>query len=67
MQTYVEKEHQHDKDQNDVNDMHNQKKFFENIDSIEENDDQKDEQFVYNLKIDSFDICKKCDIRREIF
>jgi hypothetical protein len=67
MQAYIEEENQYNKDQDDINDMHNQKKFFEDIDSTKKNDDQKGEQFVYNLRIDSFDICKKCDIRRETF
>jgi hypothetical protein len=62
MKTYVAKKNQNAQ-KNDEQD-----KFFENIDSIEKNDrDDQNDQFVYNLNINSSKICKKCDVERKTF
>jgi hypothetical protein len=41
---------------------------FEDIDFNEKNDeDDQDDQFMYNLNVNSSGICKKCDVSRERF
>ncbi len=68
MQAYVEEKHQNDEEQNNADVNLNHEKFFEDIDSVEKNDeDDHDDQFVYNLNINTSDICKKCEQKREIF
>jgi hypothetical protein len=68
MQAYVEEKHQNDEEQNKADVNSNHEKLFEDIDSVEKNDeDDHDDQFVYNLSINTSDICKKCEQKREIF
>jgi hypothetical protein len=63
MKAYVEKQSENQKISNQ-----SQKKVFEDIDLTEKNDrDDQNDQFVYNLNINCFEICKKCDVKREIF
>jgi hypothetical protein len=67
MKTYVNEENQVDQKKHDLQrQKNNQNDFFEDIDSTEKNDDEKN-QFLYNLNINSSDICKKCDTSREKF
>jgi hypothetical protein len=63
MKAYVAKESENQEIANQ-----SQKKAFEDIDSTEENnrEDQND-QFVYNLNINSSEICRKCDVKRKTF
>jgi superfamily II helicase len=57
-----------EKSQKNENNVLNQNESFEDIDSAEENDEEdQDEQFVYNLNINSLEVCKKCDEKRETF
>jgi superfamily II helicase len=56
-----------EKSQKNENNVLNQNETFENIDSAEENDEEnQDEQFVYNLNINSLEVCKKCDEKKKI-
>ncbi len=62
MKIYVRKENQNNQKDDEQNEL------FENIDSTKKNDrDDQNDQFVYNLNIDSSDVCKKCDMKRKIF
>jgi hypothetical protein len=64
MKAYVDEEHQN----NQKDQKLNQDEFFENIDSVKENDEENhDDQFMYNLDINSSSICKKCDAKRKTF
>ncbi len=68
MQAYVEEKHQNDEEQNNADVNSNHEKLFEDIDFVEKNDENDhDDQFVYNLSINTSDICKKCEQKREIF
>jgi hypothetical protein len=63
MKTYVEEEDENQEISNQL-----QEEIFEDIDSTEENDrDDQNDQFVYNLNINSLEICKKCDVKRKTF
>jgi superfamily II helicase len=63
MKAYVAK-----KSENQEISNQSQEKVFENIDSTEENDrDDQNDQFVYNLNINFSEICRKCDVKRKIF
>jgi hypothetical protein len=63
MKTYVD-----EKSENQERTNQAQEEVFEDIDSTEENDrDDQNDQFVYNLYINSSDVCKKCDEKKEIF
>jgi hypothetical protein len=67
MKAYVREEQNQRSDENEEN-IYEQKESFEDIDSVEKNDrNDDDDQFVYILSIDTSDICKKCDKKREIF
>lgn len=66
MKAYVSEKNQND--QKDQELISSQDEFFENIDSVEENDEKNQEdQFMYNLDINFSSICKKCEISRETF
>jgi hypothetical protein len=63
MKTYVEKEDENQKISNQ-----SQEEVFEDIDSTKENDrDDQNNQFVYNLNVNFSEICKKCDVKRKTF
>jgi hypothetical protein len=67
MKTYVE-EKQNQKSNENEEIIYDQKQSFEDIDSTEENDrDDQNDQFVYNLNINFSRICKKCNAKRKTF
>jgi hypothetical protein len=62
MKIYVREENQKNQQ------TENQFESFEEIDLEEKNDENhQNDQFMYNLNINSSKICKKCDIKRKIF
>jgi hypothetical protein len=65
MKTFVGEKNQNTQK---LNSQTNQNEFFEDIDPAEENDEEnQNDQFMYNLDINSPGICRKCGIKREIF
>jgi hypothetical protein len=69
MKIYVkEKQNQSHIHEENQDDFLNQEKIFEDIDFTKKNDEKNnDDQFMYNLNINSSNICKKCDIKRKKF
>jgi hypothetical protein len=57
-----------EKSQENENNFLIQNESFEDIDSTEENDgDDQDDQFIYNLDINFSGVCRKCGMKRETF
>jgi hypothetical protein len=45
---------------------HYQEKIVDNINPVEKSDEEN-HQFMYNLNINSSELCKKCDVKRKTF
>jgi hypothetical protein len=57
-----------EKSQKNEDNVMNENESFEDIDSTKKNDeDDQNNQFIYNLNINSSEVCKKCDIKRKTF
>ncbi len=66
MKAYVEEKQNQRLNENEEN-IYEQKKSLKDIDSGKKNDRNDDnDQFFYNLSIDTLNICKKCHKKREI-